>query len=350
MKRNYFICCLFALLSSLNVLAFDFEADGIYYTITGSGTVSVVKGTYDYDGDVTIPKTVSNGVETFSVTSIGESAFRSCGELVSVTMPEGLTTIGKEAFYQSGIKTVSLPSTLSSMGTSAFRECRNLTGIVLSDALKDVSESAFYGCEQLKVMTLGNQTVTIEQNAFRGTAIENVMIPTSVKTIAVHAFSDNSRMKSLVINDAAVTIGDDAFYHCVNLENVDLGNAVYELGVMSPNYYGLGTEPGVFNGCTNLKSIEIPASLTKIGERTFSCCSKLYDVKLPNTLTEIGAYAFYNCAITEIGLPNTLTTIGEYAFCRCPLKSIDFPSSLKTICHRSSTHGKEVQQISYKVR
>lgn len=331
MKRNYFIYCLFALLSSLNVLAFDFEVDGIYYTITGSGTVSVVKGTYDYDGDVTIPKTVSNGVETFNVTGIGESAFKSCGELVSVTMPEGLTSIGNEAFYQSSIKTVSLPSTLNSMGTSAFRECRNLTGVVLPDALKDVKEYAFYECSSLKTITLGNQTVNIENYAFYRTAIMSLTIPKTVKTIGINSFGECAQLKSLVINNAALAIGQYAFFRCSSLEDVDLGNSVYDLGTII-TAYGCN---GVFYECTNLKSISIPSSLDKIGHHAFYNCNKLYDVNLPNMLTEIGAYAFYNCAITEIGLPNTLTTIGEYAFCRCPLKSIDFPSSLKTICHRS---------------
>lgn len=325
MKRNYFICCLFALLSSLNVLAFDFEADGIYYTITGSGTVSVVKGTYDYDGDVTIPKTVSNGVETFSVTSIGESAFRSCGELVSVTMPEGLTTIGKEAFYQSGIKTVSLPSTLSSMGTSAFRECRNLTGIVLPDELKEIKECAFYYCENLKTMTLGQNTTSIERDAFRGTSITSVVIPKSAKKIGIACFSENSSLKSLVINNAAVFIDYDAFYN-TGLESVDLGNAVTGFGEYS--YYSIN---GTFRNCKALTKIVIPASMIVLSNNAFYGCSRLYDVTLPNTLTSIGDRVFEGCAITQIDLPASLTSIGEYAFSGCPFESIEFPSSLKTI-------------------
>ena len=328
MKRNYFICCLFALLSSLNVLAFDFEADGIYYTITGSGTVSVVKGTYDYDGDVTIPKTVSNGVETFSVTSIGESAFKSCGELVSVTMPEGLTSIGNEAFYQSSIKTVSLPSTLSSMGNRAFCECRNLTGVILPDALKDVREYTFYNCTALKVVKVGNGMETFHEKAFQNCkAIENLFIPQNTKQIGKYAFQGCSSLKNITIDNAPLIISPYAFQNCTSLENVNLGNAIVELnGVYDA--FGSG---GAFTGCTNLTSIDIPASITVIGDYTFMDCSKLKNVSLPNTISSIGESAFQRCAISEMVLPSSLATIGKGAFNGCPLTSIDFPSSLKTI-------------------
>ena len=341
MKRNYFICCLIALLSSLNVFAFDFEVDGIYYTITGSGTVSVVKGTYDYDGDVAIPKTVSNGVETFNVTSIGESAFRSCGELVSVTMPEGLTTIGKEAFYQSSIKTVSLPSTLSGMGASAFRECRNLIGLVLPDALKEIKEYVFYYCENLKTMTLGNQTANIEQYAFYKTSIEHVVIPSSAKNIALYAFAENSSLKSLVINDAAVFIDYCAFYRCTGLTSIELGNAVTGFGTINRySYSDYSSCYGAFTECGALTKIVIPESVTKISEATFRDCSRLYDVTLPNTITDIGARAFNGCAITQIDLPASLTSIGDFAFSGCPFESIGFPSSLKTIANNAFSNAK----------
>lgn len=329
MKRNFFICCLFALLSSLNVLAFDFEVDGIYYTITGSGTVSVVKGTYDYDGDVTIPITVSNGVETFNVTGIGESAFKSCGELVSVTMPEGLTSIGNEAFYQSSIKTVSLPSTLNSMGTSAFRECKNLTGVVLPDALKDVKENAFYECSNLKTMTLGNQTANIEQYAFYRTAIETVTIPNQVVCINQYAFSHCESMRDLSINDAPAIIANSAFAYCYNLKNINLGNALTGLSVGNESSWTGGY--GAFRDCWSIEEIDIPSSLTEIGQHTFQGCKRLYKVNLPNTIEHINDYAFENCAITQITLPSSLLTIDSHAFTNCPITSIIFPSKLKSI-------------------
>lgn len=328
MKQRSFLLCMLTVLSSLNVLAYDFESDGIYYTITGSNTVSVVSGDYAYDGDVTIPQAVGLSGKTYLVTDIGENAFKSTTTLESVTLPEGLIIIGKQAFYQSGVKTVSLPSTLSSLGASAFRECKNLQGIVLPDALKDVAEYSFYGCSNLKTVSFGNQTVSIENNAFENAGVENVVIPNSVKTIGAGAFQSNSKLKSLVINNASAAIGAFSFFQCGLLEEVDLGNAVYDLGTIITR----SGDPGrVFYGCKSLKTITLPSTLLKTGKFTFDGCTKLYDVKLPNTMTEIEENAFSSCAITEIELPSSLTYIGVSAFSNNPLSSITFPSSLKII-------------------
>lgn len=349
--KKFFLFALMALVSALQGWAFDFEVDGIYYTITGSGTVSVVKGTYDYDGDVTIPKTVSNGVETFSVTGIGESAFKSCGELVSVTMPEGLTSIGNEAFYQSSIKTVSLPSTLSSMGSSAFRECRNLTGIVLPDALKEIKEYAFYECNNLRTLMLGNATTGIEQYAFYKTGIQQLAFPSTMKDVAHDAFASCQSLQSLNLNDAAVFLAGRSFDNCTSLVSIDLGNKVTGFGRYS-EYSNEDYQRGPFSRCTALTRIVIPASITEL-QYTFYGCSRLYDVILPNTLVSIGPrtfqdcairelvvpanvqtignHAFYNCPLASVTLSSSLSSIGDYAFSACPLTTIDFPSTLKII-------------------
>lgn len=337
MKQRSFLLCMLTVLSSLNVLAYDFESDGIYYTITGSNTVSVVSGDYAYDGDVTIPQAVGLSGKTYLVTAIGENAFKSATNLESVTLPEGLIIIGNQAFYQSGVKTVSLPSTLSSLGASAFRECKNLQGIVLPDALKDVAEYSFYGCSNLKTVSFGNQIASIENNAFDHTGVENVVFPNSVKTIGVQAFANCPMLKSIIINDASVSVKLGAFYNCVNLENVNLGNAVYDIGDIDGDVY---RTKGVFEGCTNLKAISLPSSLSVVGFRAFLGCSKLYDVQLPNTITTIGVEAFYNCAISKMELPASIIYIGNEAFSDCPMTEVALPSSLKTIGDKAFLNSK----------
>lgn len=313
------------------MLAYDFEVDGIYYTITGSHVVSVVKGTYDYDGDITIPKTVSNGVETFSVTGIGEEAFKSATSLESVILPEGLTTIGNNAFYQSSIKTVSLPSTLSNMGSYAFYNCQNLTDIVLPDALKDVKEYSFSRCTSLKTMIFGGQTISIERYAFSETAIESILFPNTMRVIGEYAFDGCGSLKTLSINNARVSIEGRAFGNCINLKDVDLGNAIESLGttdwyVSYDHQYG-----GAFYNCSSLVRINIPTSLTSIGDNSFDGCKSLREVTLPETIVSIGNGAFYGCVINEITLPSSLTSIGDGAFYSCPLTSIKFPSTLEVI-------------------
>lgn len=330
MKKFY----LFALtaLSAVHALAFDFESDGIYYTLTGSKTVCVDKGTYDYDSedDITIPATVTNGGKTYTVTAIADNAFKA-SKVTSVTLPEGLTTIGNSAFQGSTLKSVTLPSTLNNMGTGAFRDCKSLTNITLPDALKEVKEYAFNGCGNLKTLTLGSKTEVIEQHAFENTGIIIVNIPKSVKTINNNAFANNSAMKTLVIDDAAVFLDYYAFYKCTNLSSVDLGNAVTGFGVSyrSSKHTASDTQ-GTFNECTSLTGIVIPSSVTEI-VGTFKNCTRLTDVTLPNTLTQIGIAAFYKCAMREVNIPSSVVNIDTEAFGYCPLASVSLPSSLKTI-------------------
>ena len=87
-----------ALCTALSAEAYDFEAGGIYYNITSETdkTVEVTSGSYA--GDIKIPSTVNNGGKTYTVTSIGDDAFYWCNILTSITIPDGVTSIGNNAF------------------------------------------------------------------------------------------------------------------------------------------------------------------------------------------------------------------------------------------------------------
>ena len=105
MKRFYtkqLLTTIVALLCSIAASAHDFEVDGIYYNVTDEAnlTVEVAKNYYsDYSGDIVIPETVNYDGKSYSVTSIGNSAFWNCSSLTSVTIPNSVTSIGNYAFY-----------------------------------------------------------------------------------------------------------------------------------------------------------------------------------------------------------------------------------------------------------
>lgn len=131
MKRIFllFIFCASILCS----WAHDFEVDGIYYNITSSTDLTVevkYRGSYadsydnEYSGAVSIPSSVIYNSNTYSVTSIGNSAFYHCSSLTSINIPSGVTSIGSSAFSScSSLTSINIPSGVTSIGGYTFSYC-----------------------------------------------------------------------------------------------------------------------------------------------------------------------------------------------------------------------------------
>ncbi len=133
------------------------------------------------------------------------------------------------------------------------------------------------------------------------------------------------RITSVVIADGITTLGtadcDGAFEDCSNLTDVEIPDSVTGLG----NY--------TFSGCTSLTSINIPAGVTATGDHTFGSCRSLTSIEIPAGVTDIGDYAFVGCAsLTSIEIPDSVTNIGGYAFYMCSsLTGIKIPAGVTNI-------------------
>ena len=124
--------------------------EGITYTLNDDNKTAVVSGHTDaLPNEIVIPETVRSGEEEYTVTSIGDSAFESCGQRTSVTIPASVTSIDDSAFYLCGeLTTVTFKdgSLLTSIGDSAFESCYNLADITIPQNVTSIGNSAFLMC------------------------------------------------------------------------------------------------------------------------------------------------------------------------------------------------------------
>ena len=142
----------------------------------------------------------------------------------------------------------------------------------------------------------------------------------TVTAIGNIAFS-LSEITSIELPSTLTSIGEYVFDGCRGLESITLPEGLTSIG-----YYA-------FNGCSSLTSITLPEGLTSIGDSAFSSCSSLTSITLPEGLTSIGDSAFSSCSsLTSIIFPSSLTSIELFAFNHCTsLTSITLPSSLTSI-------------------
>ena len=186
--------------------------------------------------------------------------------------------------YKSYIKYITLPDGLTSIGGEAFSGCSSLTSITIPNSVTSIGWAAFEGCSDLTSVTLGNSITTIEYGTFsKCSSLTSVTLGNSVTSIGREAFRDCSSLTSITIPNSVTSIGDWAFYSCSGLTSVTIGNSV-----------------------------------TSIGDNAFWCCSNLTSIEIPNSVTSIGVYAFYGCeSLTSITIPESVTSIGDGAFGEC---------------------------------
>ena len=133
----------------------------------------------------------------------------------------------------------------------------------------------------------------------------NIILSKNLISIPDYAFI-NCGIRDIEIPDTVTSIGDYAFSECHALTNIEIPEGVTSIG------------EGAFDSCNSLTNIDIPNSVTSIENKVFSYCSALTNIDIPNSVTSIGEFAFqHNYGLKEIIIPKNIKNIGEYAFYAC---------------------------------
>ena len=379
-----------ALLATTALLAQRFQVGGLYYKITSETTAEVtysVVNYYDYDDNyeyltsVTIPSTVTYEDYPYIVTGISDKAFYNATSLTSITIPKTVTSIGRNAFENTGIynneanwdgdvlyinnclvatkKTewsneeqtyvgglsgaYTVKNTTRVIAACVFEGCENLTSVTIPDNITNIGGGLFSSCSSLTSVVLPKNITSLsahydptEGGAYGGvyygffegcSSLTSFTIPSSVTSIGHSAFSGCSSLTSLTIPSSVTSIGDEAFTW-TGLISATIPNTVKEVG------------GGLFSGCERLTSVVLYENITSLssGEEYittgfFQDCYSLTSITIPNSVTEIGYMAFYKCtALKSLTIPNSVTEIGDEAFYGCSsLEYLSIPNSVQYI-------------------
>lgn len=167
-----------------------------------------------------------------SVTRIGEGAFAGCTSLTDVTIGKGVKRIEPRTFLGCfALKTIDLPSNITQIEEDAFYYS-GLESITLPDSIMYIGERSFYHCDELKSITLPDSIMSIEDWTFYHCInLRSVTIPLSVKSIGMGAFRDCSALKNVSLPNSIIDIGDGAFFNCRGLTTVVIPSSVKSIGI-----------------------------------------------------------------------------------------------------------------------
>ena len=140
--------------------------NGVRWSYRIVGKTAVLTGADPAEGELMIPSLLDY---TYPVTSIERSAFYSCINLTSVTIPDSVTNIGSYAFGKcSSLMSVMIPDSVTSIGGHAFHDCRGLTSVTIGNSVTNIGDCVFYDCTNLTSVAIGNSVADIEGSAFSG--------------------------------------------------------------------------------------------------------------------------------------------------------------------------------------
>ena len=266
------------------------------------------------------------------LTQIAGNLFMRCYGLEDIDIPDTVTTIGENAFKLcTSIKSVTIPDTVTYIGSQCFESDKELVNVKLSSNIKRMESGAFGNCTSLTEITIPKSLEEAgreygfgmyDYGPFCGcTNLKTVKLEKGLTQIAGNLFMRCYGLENIDIPDTVTTIGENAFKLCTSLENVKMYNSIDEINGRA------------FAGCTSLKSVSLPDSITGMGTEIFSGCTSLSSVKLPNKRVNIMSSTFEGCtSLTEITLPDTVTTIQDHAFKNCTaLKTINWSKSITDI-------------------
>ena len=306
----------------------------------------VLLGYYGTEGNITLPNTV---------TKINDDALKGNKKIVSVTIPGSVKDIGNNAFQGCpNLEEIIFTNPDKASNTliirvSAFQDCPKLTKCEIPARAYQVVGNIFKGCTSLKEVKVNdnNPYYFTKDGVLFGPALVNYK-PQYDDAYALQSYPAGRQgaytIPSSVNGKEIDQVWTSGFEGAASLTDITIPASIGRLGTAAFENTGLThvtipdtvqqVDPAVFQNCTKLVSVKLPAGLAEIDQYMFANCISLQHVDMPDTITKINIYAFHNCtSLTSLALPKGLTSLSVGCFEKCynlqhvvvPPSVINFP-------------------------
>lgn len=314
----------------------------------GGGVVVAYKGA---SSSVSLPaNTVAIGDEAFANSSvsdvelpttlktIGTKAFYGCSNLTELELPAAIQEIRASAFENSALTDVNVPSKLTKIGDRVFRNTM-ITEFYASDALTEIGERAFENCP-LENVTLKEGLIYIGGRAFAGTVLKQATLPDSLTEIGSGIFA-NCKLNSLTVPFIGETLYEPQTLSFFFADTASQYNSGIPTSLTSV----------AVTQATNLAAYAFANITTRIDSEGDIHAFDTYDsssfltVRLDNVLS-LPNYAFYSSFIHNLNVPDELTSIGNYAFALSTVVNANF-EKLETLGTGAFQSCQKLQTVSF---
>ena len=307
------------------------------------------------------------------ITALGNYLAKGFTGVESVTLPEGLISIGTACFEGHSFTSITLPETLQTIGNYAFNACAKLTSIDIPASVKNLNRYAFYNNTQLATITGGEGITSMGKSVLDGTAYKKdtskyedgvlyvgaalalatqsddntYFIKEGTKAIAENAFANLTVEKvtfdgsseqwagigkgagNEALDSATIVYLSNSYLYEYDEETATL--TITGKGPMG-NYATDLSDAPYYEYKTTAKKVILSKGITTVGSNVFRGMTALETVELPDGITSIGSNAFRDSTITSIDIPSTVTTIGGNAFYNIKtLTSVVIPEGVTTL-------------------
>ncbi|EAX97656.1 surface antigen BspA-like [Trichomonas vaginalis G3] len=264
----------------------------------------------------------SVSMEDSPLTSIPKSCFSGCSSLTNIKLPSLLTTIDQSSFFGcSSLSKVTFHDKISSIGDSSFKQC-NLQQVDISFCinLTEITENCFSDNLLLTEIKLPQNITTLGSYCFSNTGLKEFTCPLSLQRINSNSFMSCESLSTLIIpSDCKLNfIGAGSFRNCFSISNISCNSKNYKV-ITGALFDSALSSLILFPPASDVKFFSLPGTTTNIGEGAFMSCINLLSIMIPsNSVQQISQNAFEGCRnLKMINIPICVKIIGQDAFKDC---------------------------------